>query len=159
MFSAPGRSLATSPRSVASEIQLPCGRACGRRFSVIRTLLLLLSNSLLDSTYDVTVNAAGKFTTLSDVPIQEKRPLLILLIVLILFPALFFCGLSFLFASTVLFSSMHSVSGLVVVLHPLAGILDHLLADVHQTEELLRPEKSALCDEYRVCETSLLTLS
>ena len=107
----------------------------------------------------MTVNAAGKFTTLSDVPIQEKRPLLILLIVLILFPALFFCGLSFLFASTVLFSSIHPVSGLVVVLHPLAGILDHLLADVHQTEELLRPEKSALCDEYRVCETSLLTLS
>ena len=31
-----------------------------------------------------------------------------------------------------------------VVLHPLAGVLDHLLADVHQTEKLLRPEKSRL---------------
>lgn len=140
MFSAPGRSLATISAFGGVGNTTPVRAACWRRFSVIRALLLLLSNSLLDSTYDVTVNAAGKFTTLSDVPIQEKRPLLILLIVLILIPALvFFCGLSFLFASTVLFSSIHSVSGLVVVLHPLAGILDHLLADVHQTEELLRP--------------------
>ena len=125
---------------MASELQLPCGRACWRRFSVIRALLLLLlSNSLLDLRRDrercwqvhYPLGRPHPREASSPDPLDclDSHPC-----------SCFFCGLSFLFASTVLFSSIHSVSGLVVVLHPLAGILDHLLADVHQTEELLRPE-------------------
>ena len=114
MLLAPGRSSATvSSVGGTGKNSLFCRRESGRRCSVILTLLLSLLS--IDSLLD------------------PRKPSLILI------PALVF----FLWVvCLVVFLLLNSVSTL-VVFHPLAGILDHLLADVHQSEELLRPEKAS----------------